>query len=36
MMPVEFASLWFIFAGDDASPPAPMPAGKKLRHKAEK
>jgi hypothetical protein len=36
MTPGEFAALWFIFANDDARPPAPIPAGKKLRHKAEK
>ena len=36
MTPGEFAALWFIFDGDDASPAAAIPAGKKFRHKAEK
>jgi hypothetical protein len=35
MTPGEFAALWFIFAGDDASPAATIPAGKKSRNKAE-
>lgn len=36
MTPGEFAALWFIFDGDDASSAAAIPAGKKSRHRAEK
>jgi hypothetical protein len=36
MTPGEFAALWFIFDGDDASPVAEIPDGRKFRHKAEK
>ena len=36
MTPGEFAALWFIFDGDDASPAVVIPAGKKQRYKSEK
>ena len=36
MTPGEFAALWFIFNGDDASPKAAIPSEKKFRQKAEK
>jgi hypothetical protein len=36
MTPGEFAALWFIFDGDDASPVGAIPAGKKSRHRADK
>ena len=36
MTPREFASLWFIFDGDETNPAAAIPAGKKFRNKVEK